>query len=274
MLSTRELADAIGVSESSLKRWIDAGKIAASRTEGGHRRVPLPEAMRFIRDQRAPIARPELLDLPEIAIAQGRGDQLVTYLLEGNYPAAKGFLVSRYLGGTRIDELADGPIRDAMHALGELWHHDEGGIFVEHRGTDVCLQAVAYLRSLLPPPPPDAPVALGGAPGHDPYILPSLLASLVLLDAGMHAINLGANTPPGAFEAAIAKHAPRVVWASLSSMLTVQDGRTLSRWLATLPRNTIAVVGGQQAQTVTLPHARRLGSMAQLYELGTSVVAG
>lgn len=273
LLSTRELADAIGVSESSLKRWIDAGKIAASRTEGGHRRVPLPEAMRFIRDQRAPIARPELLDLPEIAISRDRGDQLVTYLLEGNYPAAKGFLVSRYLGGTRIDELADGPIRDAMHALGELWHHDDGGIFVEHRGTDVCLQAVAYLRSLLPPPRPGAPVALGGAPAHDPYILPSLLASLVLLDAGMHAINLGANTPPRAFDAAVAKHAPRVVWTSLSSMLTVQDGRTLSRWLGTLPADTIAVVGGQHAQAVALPHARRLGSMAQLYELGASVVA-
>jgi len=37
-LSPRELAEALGVSESSLKRWVDAGKIAASRTEGGHRR--------------------------------------------------------------------------------------------------------------------------------------------------------------------------------------------------------------------------------------------
>ena len=70
LLSTRELADALGVSESSLKRWVDSGRISALRTEGGHRRIPLAEAMRFIRDTAAPIARPELLDLPE---ARARG---------------------------------------------------------------------------------------------------------------------------------------------------------------------------------------------------------
>src|ERR1700759_1480007 len=157
LLSTRELADAIGVSESSLKRWIDAGKIAASRTEGGHRRVALSEAMRFIRDQRAPIARPELLDLPDVGAARARNESLLTYLLDGDHAAARGFVVGRYLEGVRVAELADGPIRDAMHALGGLWRHDEGGIFVDPRGTDVCLQAVAQLRPLVPVPPANAP---------------------------------------------------------------------------------------------------------------------
>jgi len=59
LLSPRELADALGVSESSLKRWVDAGKITAARTEGGHRRIALQEAVRFIRETGAPLARPE-----------------------------------------------------------------------------------------------------------------------------------------------------------------------------------------------------------------------
>ena len=73
LLSTRDLAEAIGASESSLKRWIDAGKIAASRTEGGHRRVERAEAVRFIRETGARLVRPELLDLPEITVARARG---------------------------------------------------------------------------------------------------------------------------------------------------------------------------------------------------------
>src|SRR5690242_3719305 len=60
-LSPRDLADALGVSESSLKRWVDAGKLAAFRTEGGHRRIAVSEALRFIRETGAPVARPELL---------------------------------------------------------------------------------------------------------------------------------------------------------------------------------------------------------------------
>ena len=46
-LSPRQLAVAIGVSESSLKRWADDGRLAVERTAGGHRRIPLPEAVRW-----------------------------------------------------------------------------------------------------------------------------------------------------------------------------------------------------------------------------------
>src|SRR5690606_477749 len=136
----RELAEAIGVSESSLKRWIDSGKIRATRTEGGHRRIDMAEAVRFVRESGTPLARPELLDMPEIAVASRRalagGDRLLDYLVEGDVVGARGWLLARYLAGSTIAQLCDGPIREAMHALGELWEHDEGGIFIEHRGTD------------------------------------------------------------------------------------------------------------------------------------------
>jgi excisionase family DNA binding protein len=48
-LSPRELAAAVGVSESSLKRWADEGRVKVARTAGGHRRIELAEAVRFIR---------------------------------------------------------------------------------------------------------------------------------------------------------------------------------------------------------------------------------
>jgi excisionase family DNA binding protein len=66
LLSPRQLATAIGVSESSLKRWIDDGLLSAARTAGKHRRIPLAEAIRFIRSQRAPLVRPDALGLPDL----------------------------------------------------------------------------------------------------------------------------------------------------------------------------------------------------------------
>ncbi|MEO7732315.1 MAG: helix-turn-helix domain-containing protein, partial [Kofleriaceae bacterium] len=69
LLSPHDLAAALGVSESSLKRWIDAGRIRATRTEGGHRRVSIADALAFVRETHAPVARPELLGLAPARVA-------------------------------------------------------------------------------------------------------------------------------------------------------------------------------------------------------------
>ncbi|MBA3391677.1 MAG: excisionase family DNA-binding protein [Deltaproteobacteria bacterium] len=267
LLSTRELADALGVSESSLKRWVDSGKISASRTEGGHRRIQLSEAMRFIRDTRTPLARPELLDLPELSAARASGeDRLASFLRDGNTMGARGWLMARYLEGATIAELADGPIRDAMAGLGELWHHDEGGVFVEHRGTDVCLQAVAQIRSMIPKVATTAAIALGGGPAGDPYLLSTQLAAMVVTEAGMRAVNLGPDTPAGAFAHAVAEHQPKLVWISITAALAPARALSMSRWLDTLPATTTIVIGGQQSRALSKLPARavRATSMADL----------
>jgi len=267
LLSTRELADALGVSESSLKRWVDSGKISASRTEGGHRRIRISEAMRFIRATQAPVARPELLDLPEVAVSRARGeDRLASYLRDGDSVGARGWLMARYVEGATIAELADGPIRDAMAGLGELWHHDESGVFLEHRGTEACLQAVAQLRSMIATVPATAPIALGGGPAGDPYILSTQLAAMVVTEAGMRAVNLGPDTPVGAFAHAVAEHQPQLVWISISAPLAPARARSMSRWLDTLPATTTIVIGGPQSRTLSNLPARavRATSMADL----------
>src|SRR3569833_2361172 len=228
LLSPRELADALGVSESSLKRWVAAGKITAARTDGGHRKISLPEAVRVIRETGAPIARPELLDMPEVAAVQARSvvprgdDGFRHYLLEGDAVGARGWLLSHYLAGRTIAELCA---------------HDAEGIFIEHRATDARIQALAHLRSTLEPVP-RAPIAIGGAPEDDPYMLPSFMAAMVLGAAGMRAINLGPDTPVAAFERAYLHHAPDLVWVSASARVAPARAKAIERWLAGLPHTT------------------------------------
>lgn len=276
LLSPRELGEALGVSQSSLKRWIDAGKIVATRTDGGHRKITLPEAVRFIRETGAPVAHPEILDMPEVAIAHERGlhgsDRLLGYLERGDAPGARGFILARYLAGAPLAELCDGPIRDAMHALGDLWKHSPQGIFVEHRGTDVCLQALAYLRGTFEEAT-DAPVALGGAPEDDPYLLPSFMASMVVAAAGLRAVNLGPDTPVTALQHAVEAHQPRLIWISASAKVAPARARAIATWLAALPRSTIAVVGGREGERIAeaQPSLRYVETMAELATIAAGI---
>lgn len=271
MLSPKDLASALGVSESSLKRWTDAGRIRATRTEGGHRRIALDEAVRFIRETGTPVVRPELLDMPEASSAQ-RADTLVDRLRDGDARAVRGWILGRYLAGASVAELCDGPIRSAMYELGEEWRHGPEGIYLEHRATDLCLQALAHLRGALEEPA-DAPVAVGGGPEDDPYLLPAFMAATVVSAAGLRSINLGPDTPVAALEAAIEHHRPALVWVSATAALAPARARAIGRSLAALPRSTIAVVGGQHRAAIATEGVRSIGSMRELADIASALAA-
>ena len=267
LLSPRELADALGVSESSLKRWVDSGKIQAARTDGGHRRIALQEAVRFIRETGAPLARPELLDMPDIAASRLGDDAFRHFLVEGDAAGARAWLLGRYLAGATVAELCDGPVCEAMHRIGELWQHDADGVFIEHRATDLCIQALAQLRATFEPIA-TAPFALGATPEGDPYLVATFMAAMVIASVGLRPINLGPNTPVEALERAFARYQPALVWVSAS--VTVQHARELEAWLKSLPPTTVAVVGGRSGQDIA--GVRYLDSMADLADVSTSVL--
>ena len=53
LMTTRAVADLLGVGVSSVKRWTDEGKLTCVRTAGGHRRFETTEVDRFRREQLA-----------------------------------------------------------------------------------------------------------------------------------------------------------------------------------------------------------------------------
>lgn len=261
IISPRELAAAIGVSESSLKRWADDGQIRVSRTAGGHRRIAIGEAIRFVRAIGAPLVRPELLGLRDLApdgavllSADEPADRLFECLHDGRAREARGLIMALYLEGRSVAEIADGPIRMAMCRLGDLWKHDESGIFVEHRATDICIQAVEQLRHFVEPEEPRA-IAVGGAPSGDPYLLPSLLIATALGAEGWRAVNLGANTPFDALLKACEYHEPALVWISVTS---ARDDAEIKHGIHAVLRQlsktgTPLVLGGQSVPEFS-PH--------------------
>ena len=220
-LSPKELAQAIGVSESSLKRWVDEGVIAANRTSGGHRRIPRNAALAFVRQRGYPLLRPDLLGLEDLGGVPG-GDGARTglhaALLEGRGGEALRLVLQRFVAGESVAALIDNDMAPAMRAIGDLWQHDEAGIFIEHRAVDICTQILDRLRALLPGPASGAPLAVGGGPEDDPYTLPSLMAATVLAAEGWRVMNLGAHAPAGVLARAAADNRARLVWLALSVM--------------------------------------------------------
>ncbi|QDU72931.1 MerR family transcriptional regulator [Mucisphaera calidilacus] len=222
-LSPKNLAMAIGVSESSLKRWADSGRIEVSRTVGGHRKIAFNEAIRFIRDAEMTVVRPEILGIPELketATSLKRSDEdpalvLEKLLSEGAAPQARGVIIGLYMSGSSVAEICDGPISHAMGKIGSIWQHSDEGIFIEHRATEICAQAINQLRLLLEPASETSrnlPVAVGGCPSGDYGALASMMVAVTLLECGYEAVNLGANTPMVSMLNAVQQYRPKLTY--------------------------------------------------------------
>ena len=274
-LSPKQLGQAIGVSESSLKRWIDDGKIDVIRTTGGHRRVELAEAIRFVRHRGYTVKDPSVLGLTAADDQTGRADQLqlaehfYDLLTSGRDKAFNAAVTRLYLDGHTASEIIDGPIREAMNQIGELWHNNPDGVGIEHRATDICIRTLGYMHSLIKTPADNAPLAIGGAPAGDMHLISSLCVSLVLAEQGWRESNLGANTPWDQFLSGAKQQKASLVWVSLTAEPSTDYAKKLRALAEQLASDSCQIiVGGRQLSDaivrLNLENLHTARSMAEL----------
>lgn len=58
LLTSHEVGDLLQVNPSSVKKWVDEGRMAAFRTPGGHRRIRVSDLLDFLVRHAMPIPRP------------------------------------------------------------------------------------------------------------------------------------------------------------------------------------------------------------------------
>ncbi len=264
VLTPAQLAVAIGVSESSVKRWIDGGRIVASRTAGGHRRVSAREAVRFIRDSGVGVAG---LGLP--GLERDPGEALFELLRDGRAQEAAELLQARFLAGASVAEIVDGALVTAMKLAVDLDCPEEEAIFVEHRVTEAAIQAFTRLRSLIAPATDESRLAIGCAPEGDPYVLPSLAVAAVVEDEGFRAVNLGPDTPFSSLVLGVRSLRPRIVWISFSFVAEPERQRQEVLTLAREVRDqgAVLVVGGAQVERLALRRQKSVFVGASMAEL-------
>jgi len=283
-LSPKQLGQAIGVSESSLKRWIDDGLIDVVRTTGGHRRIELAEAIRFVRMRGYSVADPSVLGLTAADDQTGRADatqraeHFHDMLSNGQDKEFLSALTRLYLDGHQFSELIDGPIRSAMSRIGEIWHNSPDGIGIEHRATDMCIRALGYMHSLIKPPAKDAPLAIGGAPAGDMHLISSLCVSLVLAELGWREANLGANTPWEQFLSVAQRERASLVWLSMTADPRADYPQQLKQLGTSLAELSCQlVIGGRQLSDdwmrMGLDNLHSARSMVELQSFGRGLLA-
>jgi excisionase family DNA binding protein len=227
-LSTSEVAKALGLGVSTVKRWVDDGVLAAHRTAGGHRKLLVADVLELVR--RGELPQANLANLLE----QGQkknfpepgqlAEELYRSLLAGDNERVRLLIVGSYRRGVALEMLADQAIAPAMARIGNDWASERIDVMEEHRASQLCAAALYELKPILEErASKNRPRAVGAAPEHDDSVLPSLLAQMVLLDAGWEAINLGPQTPFPSLVKAIDTLRPRLLWLSVSHLGPEQE---------------------------------------------------
>ena len=221
LLTPKQVARAIGVSESSLKRWCDRGLIPMTCTAGGHRRLALSAVLDFLRTSKHPLLDPDAIGLPA-----GTGkrkwtpasatEALKSGLVTADEVACRQIVLDLFLAGNRLSRIFDEIIAPAFHQIGQLWECGEVEVYRERRACRICVRLLHELRTLLTTPITTGAVAIGGTPVGDFYDVPTMLVELVLRQNGWQATSLGSSLPFDTLIAAIRENSPNLFWLSVS----------------------------------------------------------
>jgi methanogenic corrinoid protein MtbC1 len=251
------VARAIGVSESSLKRWCDQGLIKTVRTAGGHRKMDIADVVRYVREQDHRLVLPEILGLPPASDHASTGvthgaQRLVDALLAGDELVARQIVFDLYLAKHSRSVIFDEVIAAAFREIGDRWACNKADIYQERRGCEIALRVLFDLRRVQQVPERKW-LATGGTIEGDQYSLPSAMAELVLRDAGFYAISLGTSIPFVSLVKAVQETKPKLFWLSVSH---IREGLDFVTEFAALSQactaaDTALVVGGR-ALTETL----------------------
>lgn len=198
MFSPKQVARALGVSESSVKRWVDSGKLQAAKTAGGHRKVTLPSIATFVRETGHPMAQPELLGMVAAGAALRLDDALdllFESLINGREAECRELILSFYQQGETIPRLGDLLIGPTFRRIGVGWAEGAVTVHQERRSCEVTMAVLHEIRRWLPEVDGHAPLALIAAPLQDFAEVPARLVELTLTSNGWQTIQAGSGLP-------------------------------------------------------------------------------
>jgi excisionase family DNA binding protein len=284
--SPKQVAGALGASESSIKRWCDQGVIPTIRTSGGHRRISLDGLRAFTVATGRQLVAPQVLGLPQLPNFRatkipGSADPCQVdfrgALAVGDEATCRELLAQRIATGVPCSQAAEELITDAMRGIGDAWDCNEVDPYQERRACDICLRLINELRAKLPPIPEAAPVAIGGSLSGDPYHLPTTLVELTLRQQRWNATSIGPNLPIESFLQAAHDLQPKLVWLSVSAIGNADDFVAEQNRLAeALGPSVSLIIGGRVLTDDLRPRLKYTAfcdSLHHLAELAAMIAA-
>ncbi len=221
--SPKQVARAIGVSESTLKRWCDGGLIPMTKTAGGHRRIEVAAVIKFLRETGRQVVEPELLNLPvtagktEWTLARAV-DRVVASLVSGDESVVRQIIFDLLLADHSVTAIFDDVLAPALHRIGEQWSCGDVAVYQERRACEICMRCLHELRASTTIAD-DQPLAVGATVEADIYTLPITMSEVVLRNIGWKTTLLGTNLPFDTLCEAVETARPRLFWLSVSYVI-------------------------------------------------------
>ncbi len=252
-ISSQAASKILGVSVSTIKRWVDDNILPASKTPGGHRKILVADVIRLSRLGVIPAG--DFSKLPTVS-ANPYHDPAFQISAENFYQALRNqislscnnILVSAFKNKMPVEKIADEIIQPSMARIGEEWKNGDLPIFYEHCSTQLCLSSLLELRNLINSRSNNqGPIAIGGCASNDYYQLSNLLVDVVLCDLGWQTVNIGSNTPAESFMDGIDYYKPKLVWMSVTHIsnpeVFIKDNLLLFEKVCN--SDAVLVIGGQ-----------------------------
>ena len=217
LVSTKEASKLLAVSESTIRRWCDVGKLMTIRSPGGHRRVPMDAIMQLARELGLPIASLSVRKGASLSASSNlskAAEQLCDHLCQGSEEPSVSMILSAYSSGHSILKIGDELIAPAMHGIGMQWESGSISVSIERRACHIVMNGLREIERLIPETAEERPLAMGVAPGGDFSQVGTQLVSLVLRAAGWRVVQLGAGVPFAEVSAECRTAKPDLIWLS------------------------------------------------------------
>lgn len=255
--STKELARMWDVSESTIKRWADAGTLKCRKTVGGHRKFELKDILEFqnhcslgAQGHSAENECGKLDDELERLLAgsdfPGLSRRFKQAALAGQDGFTSSLLNQYYSYGLSLVTIAEEIIRPALHDIGEMWRTGKIGVLDEHLATLSTARALAYLKSKIERGHNSSRLALVGCSEGELHRLASSLVRDLLESYGWQVVYLGQHTPLFSFAEAVTRFKPELVCISITMIDNLEraarDYEGLRR--AALKQKAKIIIGG------------------------------
>lgn len=191
LMSTGDVAEVLGVSEATVKRWSDAGTLSCIRTPGGHRKFRLRDIAMHLASRRGPV---RANDVPPTE-GDKDVDELVSALLVGDLERVSGIVAAARLQRASMASIVDTVLYPAVERVRAACVAGRCEQFHEHIAMNTVVEVCARQRSSLRVPATSrGRVVVVPAVGEKTDLL-ARFATLVAIEGGFEPYLLGTGLP-------------------------------------------------------------------------------
>ena len=269
MVSTKEVAAMLQVTETTIKRWADGSVLHCVRTPGGHRKFLLKEVVQFAEangyavggSQPPPMSRRQMEQL-QLGVHTQNYAKIAAVLkeeaMQSDREGLTMLLLYLYKQHIPLPVVLDTVILPGFEEIGREWEKGGLGVEQEHAASHAIAEALVRTATELHRKDPNKKSSLCACPEGELHELGLRGLAYSLECEGWKVRYLGSNTPLEAISSAVRVERPELVCLSLTSVRRRGELIEKLRKLASSVHayNGKLLIGGQYAQKLSAEEVR------------------